>query len=744
MTPLKDSATPDRLGVSVSALTHNCIPLFRALKDASGAPTAGIVENRLADFRLWADDVGALAKPGASLDSRFQSRPHDLALVKGVLVMLADFLDESIPLAEQSCSVDDTLVNIDSAIMNLAMIGMAIRQTGRASRSRRADQSFRPDDHTEFRKHLECIVLLRPNPDQPAFQWPRPADSIPSESADAFSARLASLGPSKLNILQKRLIEANLRRRHCFLVAQRRSQRMTQVRTQQKTTNTQKYPVRATVSALSNLTSTETDASIRIPHAPSPSKPVVQAPASIAILSKASTAEGTLQYKSVKRHMPQIARSQISFIAADTEFPMAPAPCESQLVRKCPCCCQSLPSQIFESPTEWKRHLIEDLCPYTCIAEQCPTPQLLFASRKAWETHVEKDHPTQWQCALCQEKPILLRLAQHIEDHITTYHPEELLSSSLSTLISWSEVQRLGIRSCPLCSSYGPEDSTELVDHVVRHTYEFALRSLPWADSPEEDLDKPVGIYILPEHPEKANWLTRWIENAYHVTENPTLQFSAYDSMTHTVPVGHGFHSNHQDYFVLNDYFDDKDLARSSRRQAGEPSERSWVDDIGPAPDQQSQASGSSTSGSIQITQPQPQFRGPLEQKSALPESQPISSIENRYLSDFGFLLPPLPESECESPIENSHLSNFGLLLPPLPESRPETPVTPVKNLTLKTSSSVWSWPAPGEYSDPNFGLLLPPLPESLPETPITPIENLKLVTSSSVFSMFGGGKRVR
>src|SRR5512140_176478 len=91
--PVGPSVT-DRASRPVSHLTQDCISKFeRQLASPSpndGAPLA----NRLADFNLWADSVGALAKPGLSLDSRFRNRPDDLRLVKAILIMLADFLDE--------------------------------------------------------------------------------------------------------------------------------------------------------------------------------------------------------------------------------------------------------------------------------------------------------------------------------------------------------------------------------------------------------------------------------------------------------------------------------------------------------------------------------------------------------------------------------------------------------------------------------------------------------------------------
>ena len=48
------------------------------------------------------------------------------------------------------------------AIQNLAFIGVAIRRPGQALRTRKADRSFNLNDCPELKKHLECVLLLRP------------------------------------------------------------------------------------------------------------------------------------------------------------------------------------------------------------------------------------------------------------------------------------------------------------------------------------------------------------------------------------------------------------------------------------------------------------------------------------------------------------------------------------------------------------------------------------------------------
>lgn len=326
--PPTTPSTPNNTAISVLDLTRACISKFEALSTPEGPGHNESLENRMADLKLWADGVGAIAKPGASLDSRFSKRPNDLELVKSILIMLGNFLDEYADLTEKDRPTCEAICNVDSAMTNLAMIGMAIRRTGKASRSQRADRTFDATKHVDFRRHLECIILLRPSKD----------------------GRSEDLDVSQLDEIQNRLIEANLRRRHRFLLAQIRSSKSMDSRTQQQN------PA---------LPSSEDGISESGPQTYGESKPnrlastlplkyEERAPPTMAGFSVASTAEGTLQYAPAKRHSPEPAKTQITFISSNTEFPEPPQLSSGRLIRKCPCCCQSLPFEELASPGKWR------------------------------------------------------------------------------------------------------------------------------------------------------------------------------------------------------------------------------------------------------------------------------------------------------------------------------------------------------------------------------------------------------
>jgi hypothetical protein len=326
----------DRTTASVTKLTEDCIFKFEQLLIPDNSRRIEILESRLADFNLWVDGVGALARPGASLDSRLQNRAKDLVLVKNVLIMLADSLDYYDSLAGDDTTSDASIQNIDSAIKNLALIGVAIRRTGKASRNRRADRTFNPDGYGDLRKHLECIVLLRPS-----------EEALFRETEQGLF--IAKMDSGELSTIQKRLIEANLRRRHNFLRAQKHA-------------ITQKegpIPLPTPIDSTAINDSTPEDAIVtENPDYVAPKQNLrtkTGAAPTISGFSLASTAEGTLQYAPADRkYTPRTAKTQITFIASDAEFPKAPSISSSREISRCPCCCQSLPVETFVDPKLWK------------------------------------------------------------------------------------------------------------------------------------------------------------------------------------------------------------------------------------------------------------------------------------------------------------------------------------------------------------------------------------------------------
>lgn len=201
------------------------------------------------DFNLWAVGVGAYAGGTNSLEVRLKLSGETLDVLKRLLESVEVALgtvvnvvhvsklpesrqDESTKLAPSKQEggsavkltganhVDESLVTMPSlenrmselfadveALMEcLFDLGYLIKEAGRSSRLRRADQSFSRENYSELEKYLEVLLQCKMNA-----EW--------YLASKEMTACLLSI---KLSPGQYNLIEANLRRRHRFTQARQR------------------------------------------------------------------------------------------------------------------------------------------------------------------------------------------------------------------------------------------------------------------------------------------------------------------------------------------------------------------------------------------------------------------------------------------------------------------------------------------------------------------------------------------
>lgn len=142
-----------------------------------------------------------------------------------------------------------------------------------------------------------------------------------------------------------------------------------------------------------------------------------------------------------------------------------------------------------------------DIAPYTCIIDDCPHPDLLHGSRRAWMQHVEKDHPRCLECLPCKTPdrvPLLFSSVEEFLAHTREAHADSIKEDQYSTLVAAaSRTAPSGISQCPLCNETGTADSDALLDHIAEHVHSFSLYSLPWpkddsfddSDGSEDDPD---------------------------------------------------------------------------------------------------------------------------------------------------------------------------------------------------------------------------------------------------------------
>ena len=576
--------------LSASELTRECQDAFEQCIAMTGFKAVEWAEIRLADLNLWAAGVGAFASKKSSLDARFENRPDDLILVKSNLSILHGFLQDCIHLAKHGKSTELAMREVDLSIEDLAMIAVAIRRTGLKSHLRHADKKFVEAEHKNLKKHLECIAVLRPSLEGRE-EWTR---------------------APKLTALQKRLVEANLRRRNRFLRAQERAETLKgqpPPGTPPVNDSLPDLPAEPNpVIANPTVSTEETSEQPYGLHEPEPEhaaglEPPPQSESTMLI----SVPEDELEWKAGKDTGSQAPKTLVTSVAVSSQYPRLALPKKDpdtlSTIEKinvmCPCCCKALPVGEMKYDKTWREenplqsatsfssraddyhrnHLSEDIFPYTCIAKDCPTPYALYKTKKEWETHVNNDHPRQLRCPFCRREDLEFNDLDAIASHVKTTHADaisqEVLALFMSedflpTLLSWSTVQIIGIEQCPLCKSAAPRDSRELIDHVLDHVHEFSLRSLPWPRRHKPTPRSGTTRYNPQAGgPERADMILEWVD-AQSFKDEVAIETIAHLEELLPDPVEEDDEEPTDDFFEKNDYFLDEEKEDSLEIQTSQ------------------------------------------------------------------------------------------------------------------------------------------------------------------------------
>ena len=163
-------------------------------------------------------------------------------------------------------------------------------------------------------------------------------------------------------------------------------------------------------------------------------------------------------------------------------------------------------------------------------------------------------------------------------NHLQTHHPGSVSDDELAGILSGSVIRVMDITECPLCDSYGPLDSAELVEHVLEHTHDFSLRSLPWPKDSILNLNKPVGTFNVSL--KDIDHITQWIDET-SPEEECLPQLCTFDHNPPEHAEERSLEESEIDYFAQNDYF----LDRSSDGRLPYLPERSrdlYFDDLPP------------------------------------------------------------------------------------------------------------------------------------------------------------------
>ncbi|KAI5460418.1 hypothetical protein BGZ63DRAFT_404887 [Mariannaea sp. PMI_226] len=537
----------------ISQATISCISSFETCLSTKALMKQGWAESRLADINLWASGVGALARPDASLDRRLQFQPKVEVVLTGLLVTLEGLVDhcrnyaskeshqESLEqydfestAGNEKTSVDsdsrdedadqsasswfDTLdtgatsdsmssdgsdpeteqketkfettlrrlkEDIEDVLDQLLMLGYAIRKSGTGARLQRADTSFNPDNNEDFRAELEAFFTNASKKGQ----WKKEGDKETTASDRMKKAQIQDQ-VNKVTPEQQHLITANLRRRHRFQYAKQHQQKLDyfdirsvvpKVRpdegiTQDRETNLPKSDNKPANEQSEPHGSGKNEDSNSRDYEPKSTMPSGTDPSMVG---------GDILKSSMSL---QTAASHVSVSVAKMRYPSAPKLSERMRGFKCPCCFQTLP-EMFQEPSRWRKHLVEDLCPYTCPFSECPEPQMLYISRQAWRNHVIEAHGAgqYWECLACVGTGTTHSFQNWEEfvNHNRTRHKDAISEEQILDLRdSCRKMAPPNIPQCPLCSWPEDEevepDATANLEHIGNCIHEFSLNALPW------------------------------------------------------------------------------------------------------------------------------------------------------------------------------------------------------------------------------------------------------------------------
>jgi hypothetical protein len=150
-----DHAVMEHTAESIKDLTELCMSKFTRLAVSRRLRCADTLEGWQADLYLWADNVGALAGPDASLDSKLKDRPNDIALVKNVLALVLTSLEYLIK-DESTTLQNKESENLRYSIANLVLIETAVRRDLKVLPVHGSDEVQEPLEET--RKSLSSIT----------------------------------------------------------------------------------------------------------------------------------------------------------------------------------------------------------------------------------------------------------------------------------------------------------------------------------------------------------------------------------------------------------------------------------------------------------------------------------------------------------------------------------------------------------------------------------------------------------
>ncbi|KAI0534303.1 hypothetical protein GGR58DRAFT_505459 [Xylaria digitata] len=178
--------------------------------------------------------------------------------------------------------------------------------------------------------------------------------------------------------------------------------------------------------------------------------------------------------------------TEITRIGYDVDYPPRPVlTVKGARSFECPYCCHDLPSEYLDTKTRWRGHVAHDILPYTCVFQGCANLTSFYNTREEWISHMRDKHSfLGWVCEECPVKPedTTLLTFDSIElwaSHTRKLHNPALADAHVFAATKMSERRVLELMRCPLCPRSQRLYNLEMDDHIALHLHSFALEALP-------------------------------------------------------------------------------------------------------------------------------------------------------------------------------------------------------------------------------------------------------------------------
>ncbi|KLU87691.1 hypothetical protein MAPG_06685 [Magnaporthiopsis poae ATCC 64411] len=448
------TSTMDDDGGVLYDLACGCEALFDtqlANLTAQESPLVDLVAEYQQRFAIWAAHLGVFARKSQSLDTRLRNHADIQDLVARLLAILRRSLHQLMRAIEASGENDPSRVGDDTprdtalsaigaTLTRLNRLGVAIRQSSRERIDVKVQRFAATIDFGPFAAVSQAVVQqLYPNAHQSLRQYlaKTMVDRYTSMLYKKFrEGKLQPRRPEKSLGSMPTIDEGpqiNPDRNPPGLLADNGSQQM-----------------------LSGTLSSTTISGIT---------PATSRSGPSTINSKQLR---SILYRTNHFQVPTERRKGTSSVQVGRgNYPRPPSQEGSNFIA-CEWCSRIIEKREM-SESDWRRHIDEDLKPYTCISDACSDGHPAFSGFAPWLSHM-KEHNRRWHqrvfptsswiCAVCDDSPDIHTSPEALHEHMVQAHGDMFPTCQLQAIARQSKVERQRPwNECLLCCF--PVDKTE-------------------------------------------------------------------------------------------------------------------------------------------------------------------------------------------------------------------------------------------------------------------------------------------